>query len=106
NYATIGDKFLKNTGYTRWADTNGVIVLFPQARVDNTNHQTAASGSLPNPNGCFDWVGWYGTNFAQKGGTQVAAIKAMVDHLSSGTGSGGGNGGGGTLPAPTAVATS
>lgn len=107
NYATIGDKFLKNTGYTRWADTNGIIVLFPQARVDNTSRQTAASGSLANPNGCFDWIGWYGTNFAQKGGTQVAAIKAMVDQLSSGSGSGGGGGGGGgTLPAPTGVATS
>ena len=33
-YATIGDKFVKNTGYTRWADTNSIIVLFPQARVD------------------------------------------------------------------------
>ncbi len=109
NYATIGDKFLKNTGYTRWADTNGIIVLFPQAKVDNTSHSTADSGSLANPNGCFDWVGWYGTNFAQKGGTQMAAIKAMVDQLSSGTGSGGGGGGGGgtgTLPAPTNVTTS
>lgn len=107
-YATIGDKFVKSTGYTRWADTNSIIVLFPQARVDNTSHQTSDSGSLANPNGCFDWVGWYGTNFAQKAGTQAAAIKAMVDRLSSGTGSGGGGGGGGTttLPAPTSVATS
>jgi len=106
NYATIGDKFIKNTGYTRWADTNGIIVLFPQAKVDNTSHSTAASGSLSNPNGCFDWIGWYGSNFAQKAGTQLAAIKAMVDQVSSGTGSGGGGGGGTTLPAPTGVATS
>jgi poly(3-hydroxybutyrate) depolymerase len=108
NYATIGDKFLKNTGYTRWADTNGIIVLFPQAKVDSTSRATAASGSLANPNGCWDWIGWYGANFAQKGGTQVAALKAMVDQLSSGAGSGGGGGGGGTgtLPAPTGVATS
>lgn len=103
DYASIGDKFVKNTGYTRWADTNSIIVLFPQARVDNTSHSTSASGSLPNPNGCWDWVGWYGTNFAQKSGTQQAALKAMVDQVSSGTGSGGG---GGTLPAPTGVATS
>jgi len=101
NVATIGDKFIRNTGYTRWADTNGIVVLFPQARVDGTSRATAASGSLANPNGCLDWVGWYGGNFAHKGGTQVAAIKAMVDQLSSGTGSGGG-----TLPAPTGVATS
>jgi len=102
-YATIGDKFIKNTGYTRWADTNNIIVLFPQARVDNSSHATSASGSLANPNGCWDWIGWYGNNFAQKAGTQQAAIKAMVTRLSSGAGSGGG---GGALPAPTGVATS
>lgn len=98
----IGDKFVKNTGYTRWADTNSIIVLFPQTKTDNTNRQTAASGSLPNPNACWDWIGWYGSNFAQKAGTQMAAIKAMVDRISSGTGSGGGD----ALPAPTGVATS
>ncbi|MBX3619678.1 MAG: hypothetical protein KF891_06795 [Rhizobacter sp.] len=109
NVATIGDKFVRNTGYTRWADTNNIVVLFPQTRVDNTSHATAASGSLANPNGCWDWVGWYGSNFAKKSGTQMAAIKAMVDKLASGTGSGGGGGGGGgggTLPAPANVATS
>jgi poly(3-hydroxybutyrate) depolymerase len=106
NYDTIGDKYIKNTGITRWADTNSIIVLFPQTKVDNTSHQTSASGSLANPNGCWDWTGWYGTNFAQKAGTQMAAIKAMVDHVASGTGSGGGGGGGTTLPAPTGVAVS
>jgi poly(3-hydroxybutyrate) depolymerase len=90
NYATIGDKFIKNTGYTRWADTNSIIVLFPQTQVDNTYHSTSASGSLPNGNGCWDWIGWYGSNFAQKAGTQMAAIKAMVDHVS----------GSGTTPPP------
>lgn len=103
NYDSVGDKFLKSTGYTRWADTNHIVVLFPQTKVDNTSHSTAASGSLANPNGCWDWIGWYGGNFAQKSGTQAAAIKAMVDQLSSGSG---GGGGGGALPAPTGVGTS
>ncbi len=98
NYATIGDKYVKNTGITRWADTNSIIVLFPQTKVDSTSHQTSASGSLANSNGCWDWIGWYGTNFSQRAGTQVAAIKAMVDKVSSGTGSGGGS-----LPAPTGL---
>jgi len=102
DYASIGDKFVKSTGYTRWADTNSIIVLFPQARVDNTTHATAASGTLPNGNGCWDWIGWYGSNFAQKAGVQAAALKAMVDQVASGSG----GGGGGTLPAPTGVATS
>ena len=97
---SIGDKFVKNTGYSRWADTNRIVVLFPQAKVDNVSRPTAASGNLPNPNGCWDWVGWYGNDFARKAGTQVAALKAMVDHLS------GGSGGGTPLPAPTGVGTS
>ena len=101
SYSKIGDKYIKNTGYTRWADTNSIIVLFPQTVVDNTSRQTSASGSLANPNACWDWVGWYGTNFARKAGPQMAAIKAMVDQVSSGTG-----GGGGSLPAPTGVVTS
>ena len=99
--ASIGDQFVRNTGYTRWADTNSIVVLFPQARVDNTVHSTAASSMLTNPNACFDWIGWYGGNFAQRGGTQIGAIKAMVERVSSG-----GGGGGGTLPAPTGVGTS
>jgi poly(3-hydroxybutyrate) depolymerase len=98
--AQVGDKFVKSTGYTRWADTNRIVVLFPQARVDNTARPTAASGSLPNPNGCWDWIGWYGSNFAQKSGTQAAALKAMVDRVASGSG------GGSALPVPSGVATS
>jgi len=100
NAAQIGTDFIQNTGYTRWADTNRIVVLFPQTQVDNATHSTADSGSLSNPNGCWDWIGWYGTNFAQKAGAQAKAIKAMVDAVS------GGGGGGGTLPAPTGVATS
>jgi hypothetical protein len=99
---SIGQQFVRNTGYTRWADTNNLIVLFPQTKVDNTTHATAASGTLSNPNACFDWIGWYGGDFARKSGTQMAALKAMVDRVSSGSG----GGGGGTLPAPTGVATS
>jgi poly(3-hydroxybutyrate) depolymerase len=85
NYATIGDKFVKNTGYTRWADTNNIIVLFPQARADTNSYATVASGTQSNPNACWDTVGFYGFNYAQKGGVQLSAIKAMVDRLSSGS---------------------
>ena len=85
NYATIGDKYVKNTGYTRWADTNNMIVLFPQAQADLTMHQTPANGTVNNPNACWDTVGFYGANYAQKGGAQLSAIKAMVDRLGAGS---------------------
>ena len=106
NYAQVGARFIQNTGYTRWADTNHIVVLFPQTQVDNGTHATAASGSLANPNGCWDWIGWYGSQFAQKAGVQMKAIKAMVDAISAGSTGGGGGGGGGALPAPTGVGTS
>jgi poly(3-hydroxybutyrate) depolymerase len=99
----IGDKFVKNTGYARWADSNHIVVLFPQTKTDNTSRATAASGSLPNPNACWDWVGWYGSSFARAAGTQQAALMAMVSRLQGGSG---GGGGGGTLPAPTGLGTS
>lgn len=86
NSAQVGDRFVKNTGYSRWADTNRIVVLFPQTRVDNTARATAASGMLPNPNACWDWIGWYGSDFAQRSGTQAAAIKAMVDRVAGGAG--------------------
>jgi poly(3-hydroxybutyrate) depolymerase len=84
-YASIGDRFIKNTGYTRWADTNNMIVLFPQARADTNTYSTPANGVVGNPNGCWDTVGFYGANYAQKSGVQLSAIKAMVDRLASGS---------------------
>lgn len=100
-YSKIGDKFVKNTGYNKWADTNKIIVLYPQVKADNTSHSTWSSGSLANPNGCWDWIGWYGANADQKGGTHMAGIVGMVNKITSGyTGgsSGGGGGGGTTIP--------
>jgi len=105
----IGTQFVKNTGYTRWADTNHIVVLFPQTKTDNTSRSTAASGSLANPNACWDWIGWYGSSFARQAGPQQQAIMAMVARLGQGsTGGGGGGGGGGSdpLPAPQGVGTS
>ena len=96
NAATVGDKHVRNTGYNRWADTNNMVVLYPQT-------STAATNS------CWDWWGYDSANYAKKSGPQMAAIKAMVDTLSSGTGSAGGASRGSTpipLPAPTAMKTS
>ncbi|MGB6054976.1 MAG: PHB depolymerase family esterase, partial [Burkholderiaceae bacterium] len=80
----IQDKYYKKTGYNRWADSNNLIVLYPQ---------TAASSS-GNPNGCWDWWGYDDANYAKKSGRQMVAIKGMVDRLASGTPA---------LPAPTGL---
>jgi len=83
----IGDKYYRNAGYNQWADTNHIVVLYPQT----------APNSAGNPNGCWDWWGYDDANYAKKSGRQMAAIKAMVERVASGYSA---------LPAPTGVAVS
>ena len=111
SYSAIGADFVNNTGYNRWADTNNIIIVYPQAIADDTSHSTPGNGSLSNPNGCWDWVGWYGSNFDEKPGVQMTAIVKMVNQITSGytggSSGGGGTGGGTSAPAaPTGLAVS
>jgi poly(3-hydroxybutyrate) depolymerase len=66
----IGNRFRTETGYVRWADTNDLIVLYPQAE------QT-----LANPNACWDWWGYDDAQHATRNGRQMAAVRAMLDRL-------------------------
>lgn len=73
--ATVGEAFVRDAGFNRWADVYNVAVLYPQTRV-----------SLPaNPKGCWDWFGYSGTNYATRDGVQlrwlVAAMMALGWHL-------------------------
>ncbi len=70
----VQDKFYKNTGYNKWADSNNIVIMYPQT----------APSSSGNPNGCWDWWGYDDANYAKKSGRQMAAIKGMVDQVSSG----------------------
>jgi poly(3-hydroxybutyrate) depolymerase len=74
---SIGDQFILNTGYLPWADSNRILLLFPQA---------APVFPLANPNACWDWFNYDDANFARKNGRQMAAVKAMVDRLTGATG--------------------
>jgi hypothetical protein len=64
--------FYKNGGYNEWAESNNIIVLYPQA---------AASGE--NPKECWNWWG-YGndSNFYLKNGKQILAVQKMIDRIS------------------------
>ena len=75
--------FVNNAGYNRWADTNNIVVLYPQT--------TNGSG---NPLGCWDGGGYDDPNYAKKSGRQMAAVGAMVKRLASPV-----------LPAPQGLAT-
>lgn len=76
NYETIGDLFVKHAGYNAWADTNDIVVLYPQTTVDSNTYPTW-SGELANENACFDWIGQYGDS-DRKGGLHMQAIVNMV----------------------------
>jgi len=73
----FGDTFVKNAGYNAWADTNNLVILYPQANAMTSNTR------LPrfNPNGCWDWWGYDDGAYATKTGRQMAAVRAMVGRL-------------------------
>lgn len=76
-YATaIGSDYFANAGYNQWADTNNLIVLYPQ---------TVATTVTPlNPNGCWDWWGYNDGSYATKNGKQIQVVRAMLDRLAGG----------------------
>ncbi|KUL87354.1 hypothetical protein ZTR_04677 [Talaromyces verruculosus] len=52
-YGLIGDKYIHNTGYLPWADTNDIILLFPQSSVDNTIHKIWDASIIDNSTTLF-----------------------------------------------------
>ncbi|KYR01545.1 polyhydroxybutyrate depolymerase [Tieghemostelium lacteum] len=68
----IGDTFYMNTGYNQIADTNNIIILYPQALATELN-----------PKGCFDWWGFAGEDYASQDGAQMSTVKSMLDSLVS-----------------------
>jgi hypothetical protein len=70
NRALAGDAFARETGFARWADSNRLIVLFPQ---------TDAGGL--NPQGCWDWWGYTGRGYLTREAQQIVAVRRMLDRL-------------------------
>jgi len=77
----IGRQVIDRVGYNEWADTNRIIVLYPQTRA-----RPLALPTQPfNPLACWDWWG-YVTNddaYITKSGRQITAIKKMLDALTA-----------------------
>jgi hypothetical protein len=76
NARAVGESFVRDAGYNRWADTNRLIVLYPQAA-------SSWSPFAYNPRGCWDWWGYTDARYHTKEGAQIRAVKAMLDRLSS-----------------------
>jgi len=69
----VGDRFAREAGYNRWAESNRLIVLYPQVKA-----------SFPsNPRGCWDWWGYTNAAYATKDGVQIRAVRAMLERLSA-----------------------
>lgn len=64
----IEDRFARMSGLNEWAESNRIIVLYPQV-----------SKSLMNPQGCWDWWGYTGADYDQRSGKQIAGIAALIE---------------------------
>lgn len=68
----IGTRFVAQAGYNRWADSAGVVVLYPQAR----------SSLMPlNPKACWDWWGYTGVDHDTRDGAQMRWLMRVLAHF-------------------------
>ena len=80
NTGTIGMRFVEGAGYNAWADSNRLIILYPQT----VSRSGLAFGSwkfMFNPKGCWDWWGYTGNGYHTRDGVQIQAIMGMVAQL-------------------------
>jgi hypothetical protein len=79
NQPPYGNRYITSTGYNHIAESNDIIVLYPQAEgTDNADIQ--------NPDGCWDWWGYTSRNpeapdYYSREAVQIKAIHAMLDRL-------------------------
>jgi poly(3-hydroxybutyrate) depolymerase len=66
----IGDLYARTAGYNRWAESNRLVILYPQSSVSDGNS-----------NGCWDWWGYDDAAYHTKPGRQMSAIAKMAARL-------------------------
>ena len=69
---SIDNKYADKTGFNGWAEANNIIVLYPYA---------VSSVQPSNPNACWDWWGYTGTNYVYQSGVQMKFVKDLIDHM-------------------------
>jgi pimeloyl-ACP methyl ester carboxylesterase len=72
NAGAVGEAFVKDAGFNRWADVYNVAVLYPQTR---------ASFAPLNPQACWDWWGYSGANYDSRHGVQLRWLVNAVHAL-------------------------
>jgi hypothetical protein len=72
NADKVGEAFVREGGFNRWADAFDVAVLYPQTR---------ASFAPLNPNACWDWWGYSGADYDTRSGAQLQWLARALDAL-------------------------
>jgi poly(3-hydroxybutyrate) depolymerase len=73
----IGNRWVTEAGINEWADTNKLVVVYPDTIASSAPGPT-------NPNACFDWWGYsnqYDPNYSLKSGLQMSVLYAMVQRV-------------------------
>lgn len=73
----IGNRWVTEAGINEWADTNKLVVVYPDTIASSAPGPT-------NPNACFDWWGYsnqFDPNYALKSGLQMSVLYAMVQRV-------------------------
>lgn len=78
----LGVEFYTRIGVNEWADTNRIIVVYPQVHattVSELSSQGAGAMLNTNPEGCWNWWGYANdARFLAKQGVQIDALWSMV----------------------------
>lgn len=75
--ALIGNRWVSEAGINEWADSNKLVVVYPDTIGSSAPGPT-------NPNACFDWWGYSNQddpNYALKSGAQMSVLYAMVQRV-------------------------
>ncbi|MGN6388021.1 MAG: extracellular catalytic domain type 2 short-chain-length polyhydroxyalkanoate depolymerase [Burkholderiaceae bacterium] len=73
----IGNRWVTEAGINEWADTNRLVVLYPDTIASSFPGPT-------NPNACFDWWGYsnqVNASYALRSGLQMSVLYAMVQRV-------------------------
>jgi hypothetical protein len=80
NADAVGAAFVREAGYNRWADSNHLIILYPQT-ISRYGVGGWPVSFVFNPNGCWDWWGYTGPFYHTRNGAQIRAVRAMLARL-------------------------
>lgn len=69
----VGTDFITMSGYLPWAETNGIVLAFPQV-------QKSMIAPM-NPHGCWDWWGYTGEDYAWRTGRQPTVLVDWIRSL-------------------------